>query len=48
MLELWKMMSSPLLLSLRGTIWPGVGVTDWVLSISQTELNCILMLNLIA
>ena len=45
MLELWGMRSTPLLPSLPGPLWPRVVVPDRVLSISQIELNCVLMLN---
>ena len=45
MLELWEMRSNSLLLSLPGSLWPGVVAPDRVVSIDQIELNCILMLN---
>ena len=45
MLELWGMQSTPLLPSLPGPLRPGVAALDRVISIGQTELNCVLMLN---
>ena len=45
MLELWGIWSIHLLLSLPGSLWSGVVAPDRVLSISQIELNCVLMLN---
>ena len=45
MLELWGMQSTPLLSSLSGSLWPEVVAPDQVLSISQIDLNCVLMLN---
>ena len=45
MLELWGMQSTPFLLSLPGTLWPGGVAPDRVLSMGQTELSCVLMLN---
>ena len=48
MLELWGMQSTPLLRSLPDPLWPGVIAPHWVLSMGQIELNCLLMLNLIA
>ena len=42
MLEFWGMQSASLLLSLPGPLWPGVIASD---RMSQTELNCVLMLN---
>ena len=45
-LELWGM-STPLLTSLPGAVWPRVVASDRVLSMGQIELNCVLMLNLI-
>ena len=47
MLELCGMQSTPSLLSLPGSLWPGVVTPDGVLSLSQIELNCVLMLNCI-
>ena len=40
----------PLLLELSetGPVWPGVVAPDTVVSIGQTELKCVLMLNWIA
>ena len=48
MVELWRMRSIPLLPSLPGPLCPGVGSgsDDWTLSIGQTELYCVLILNL--
>ena len=48
MLEIWGMQSIPSLPSLPGSLWPGVVALDKVLSMGQIELNCVLMLNLIA
>ena len=45
MVELWGMQSTPLLSSLPGSLWSGVVAPDRVLSMGQTELNCVLMLN---
>ena len=45
MLELWGMWNTPSLSSLSGPLWPGVVAPDRVLSMSQIELNCVLMLN---
>ena len=45
MLELWRMLSTPLLPLLPGPLWPEVVVPDRVLSMGQIELNCVLMLN---
>ena len=45
MLELWGMQSTPSLPSLPGPLWPGVVLTDRVLSMDQIQLNCVLMLN---
>ena len=39
------MLSTPSLLSHPGSLWPGVEAPDRVLSISQTELKFVLMLN---
>ena len=47
MLEHWGMLSTPLLPSLPSPLWPGVVAPVRVLSIDQTELNCVLMLNCI-
>ena len=38
MLELWGMWSTPLLLSLLGSLWPGVVAPDRVLFMGQIEL----------
>ena len=43
--ELWGMQSSPLLSLIPGPLWPRVVAPDRVLSMSQIELNCALMLN---
>ena len=45
MLELWGKWSTHLLPLLPGLLRPRVVATDQVLSMGQTELNCILMLN---
>ncbi len=45
MLELWEMLSTPLLPSLPGPLWPRVVAPDRVLSIGQIELNYVLILN---
>ena len=45
MLELWGMWSTPSLPLFSGLLWPGVVKPDRVLSVSQIELNCVLMLN---
>ena len=45
MLELLGMRSTSLLPSLPGPIWPGVVLSDRFLSMSQIELNSLLMLN---
>ena len=45
MLELWGILSTPLLPSLPGSLWSGVVASDRVLSMGQIELNCVLMLN---
>ena len=44
-LELWEMRSTPLLPSLPGRQRPRVVAPDRVLSMSQIERNCVLMLN---
>ena len=44
MLEPWGMRSTPSLLSLPGTFWPGVVAPDKFLSMGQIELNCVLKL----
>ena len=45
MLELWGIRCAALLLSLPGSLWPGEVAFDKVLSMVQTELNCVFMLN---
>ena len=45
MQELWGIQSTPSLLSLPGSLWPGMVASDRVLSMDQIELNCVLMLN---
>ena len=45
MLELWGMRSTPSLWSPPDPLCPGVAAVDRVLSMSQIELNCVLMLN---
>ena len=47
-LELRGMRSNHSLTSFLGPLWPGVVAPDRVLSISQIEINCVLMLNWIA
>ena len=44
-LNLWGMQSTPSLPLLPGPLWPGVVAPNRVLSMGQTELNCVLMLN---
>ena len=48
MLALWGMRSTPSLTLFSGPLWPGVVLPDRVLSMSQIELNYVLMLNWIA
>ena len=48
MLELWVMQSTPSLPLLPGPLRPGLIAPDRVLSMSQIELSCVLMLNWIA
>ena len=48
MLELCGMRSTPPLPSIPGPLWPRVVAPDRPLSMEQTELNCVLMLNWIA
>ena len=43
-LELCGIRRTPSLPSLSGPLWSGIMETDWVLSIGQVELNCVLML----
>ena len=38
MLELWGMLSTPLLPLLPGSLWPGVVAPDRILPMSQIEL----------
>ena len=45
MQELWEMWDIPLTPLLPGPLWDGVVAPDWVLSMVQIELNCMLMLN---
>ena len=45
MLELWGMRSTPSLLSRPSQLWLGMVAPERVLSMSQIELNCVLMLN---
>ena len=45
MQELWGMSSTHSLPSFPGTLWSGVVASDWVLSVGQIELKCVLMLN---
>ena len=44
MLELWGMRSTFLLALDSGLFWPGVVAPDRVLSIEQTELDCVFIL----
>ena len=39
------MRSTPSLLSLPGPLWPGMVASEKALSVSEIELNCVLMLN---
>ena len=48
MLELWGMQGTPSLPSFPSLLWPRVLAPDRVLSMSQIELRCLLMLNWIA
>ena len=45
LLEIFWMQSTPSLQSLPGPLWPEMVVSDRVLSMCQTELNCVLRLN---
>ena len=45
MLQLWGMWSTPSLSLLPGSLWPGVVAPNRALSMGQTELNYVLMLN---
>ena len=44
MLELWGMWITPLLLSLPGSLWPGMVAPDNALSMGQILINCVLTL----
>ena len=43
--ELWGMWSTLLLLSLPGSLRPGVVAPERILSMGQIVLNCVLLLN---
>ena len=43
--EVWGVRSALSLPLIPGPLWPGVVAPDRVLSLSQIELNCVLMLN---
>ena len=45
MLDLWRMRGTPSLPSLPGLLWPVVVAPNRALSMNQTELNCVPMLN---
>ena len=45
MLELWGKRGAPSSPSLPGPLWPGLVAPDWVLSIDQIVLNCVITLN---
>ena len=45
MLKIWRIRSTPSLLSLLGRIWPGLVALDGVLTMGQIELNWVLILN---
>ena len=45
MLELWRMLSTTLLPTLQGPLWPGMVGTHMGLSKGQIELNSVLMSN---
>ena len=45
MLEVWGLLSTPLLSLLPGLLWPRGVAPDRVLSMGEIELNCVLMLN---
>ena len=45
MQEIWGMWSTLSLPSFPGPLWPGVVAHESILSMSQIELNCVLMLN---
>ena len=44
-LELWGMLSTPLLPSLSVPLWPGVVAPGRALSMGKIELNCEITLN---
>ena len=44
LMEFWEMRSTPSLPSLRDQLWPRVVAHDWVQSMGQIELSCVLML----
>ena len=48
MLELLGMLCTPLFIWLPDSLWPGVVVSDRVLSMGHIELNCVFMLNWVA
>ena len=48
MLELWEVLSSPLLPSLPGPIWAEMVAPERVVSMGQIKLNSVLILNWIA
>ena len=48
MLELWGTQSTPSLPSLPGPFWLGVVAPDKVLSMVQIDVNCVIVLNIIA
>ena len=48
MMKLWGKQSTPSLPLLPGPLWLEVVAHDRVLSMGQIELNCVIMLNLIA
>ena len=48
MVKIWGLLSTPLLPLLPGPFWPGVVGHERVISMGQTELNCVRMLNWIA
>ena len=45
MLEFWGIRTTPSLKSFLFLLWPGVVAPDKVLSMSEIELSCVLMLN---
>ena len=48
LMELWGMQGTPSLPLFQGLLWPGLVAPNRVQSMSQIELNCVLMLNWIA